>query len=259
MSDNYRLINQISISFHVSAMLNLLNVRYGIELFRTQPRAFKLLVCLWVVDFLFIAVFVGYGIWFVFNEQPVKYPQIWSLSADYSASEFFGYLNMAGTVTLLCMAFFKTREPMLLSWAGIFTILILDDVLQLHEFGGEWIASILPIKEFAGVGIHHFGELVVWMVLGLISFSGLMFGLIKSNGRVDQYNGFFLLAISGLVFCGLGIDLVASFEFLQNTQTSGFWSHIIYGFFLIAEDGGELVFMSLSFAGAYAIWKQLAR
>lgn len=229
--------------------------RYGIGLFKNCPQAFRLLIGLILVDFVFIAIFVFYGIWFVFNDQPVKYPQIWSLSADYSASEFFGYFNLLGAAGLLYATFKRVRHPLLLSWAIIFMVLLADDVLLIHEFGGEWIGGLVPVDQFAGVAIHHVGELAAWLALGLLSLAVLLKGMFESSGDELRYNGFFFFVVAGLVFCGIGIDLISSFDYFQNTDEAGALSHILYGFFLIAEDGGELVFMSLGFAGAYAVWK----
>lgn len=255
MSDSPRLYNDSPVSPQIRDMVHGFDPRYGVELFKTCPQAFRLLIGLLLVDMAFIAIFVFYGVWFVFNDQPVKYPQIWSLSADYSASEFFGYLNLLGAAALLYATFKKVRHPLLMSWAVIFLLLLADDALQIHEFGGEWIGEAISVDQLAGIAVHHIGELVVWLCLGLLSLAVLLKGMFESTGSEQRYNGFFFFVVLGLVFCGVGIDLISSFEYFQNTNEGGALANILYGFFLIAEDGGELVFMSFGFAGAYAVWK----
>lgn len=255
MSDNQRLFTASPFSLHIHDIIHGFDPRYGIELFKNCPAAFRLLIGLLVVDIVFVLIFVFYGVWFVFNDQPVKYPQIWSLSADYSASEFFGYLNLLGAAGLLFATFKKVRHPLLMSWAIIFMLLLADDALQIHEFGGEWIGDFLSFDQLAGVAVHHIGELLVWLVLGLMSLAVLLVGMFESHGDELRYNGFFFFVVLGLVFCGVGIDLISSFDYFQNTDEGGALANILYGFFLIAEDGGELVFMSFGCAGAYAVWK----
>ncbi|MEP2971595.1 MAG: hypothetical protein ABJP04_05190 [Hyphomicrobiales bacterium] len=177
------------------------------------------------------------------------------MSADYSASEFFGYLNLLGAAWFLFATFKKMRHPLLMSWAIIFMILLADDALQIHEFGGEWVAEFFTFDQLAGIAVHHIGELLVWLALGMMSLMVLLYGVFESKGDELRYNGFFFFVVLGLVFCGVGIDLVSSFDYFQNTEEGGALANILYGFFLIAEDGGELVFMSVGCAGAYAVWK----
>lgn len=259
MSDNQRISIGGSFSLQIRDIIHGFDLRYGIALFKNCPQAFRLLIGLLLVDIAFIAIFVFYGIWFVFNDQPVKYPQIWSLSAEISASEFFGYLNLLGTAGLLYATFKKVRHPLLMSWTVVFVLLLADDALRIHQYGGEWVAGLFPVDKLAGIAVHHIGELVVWLALGTISFIVLLKGMFESTGDERRYNGFFFYVMAGLVICGVGIDLVSSFDYFQNTDEGGALSNILYGFLLIAEDGGELVFMSLGFAGAYAVWRDANR
>ena len=72
-------------------------------------------------------------------------------------------------------------------------------------------------------------------------------------------SGFFLFVIFGLVITGIGIDLISSSSYLQDIDNGTALSKTFYGFLLIAEDGGESVFVSLGVAGALAVWLNSAR
>nr|WP_306264602.1 hypothetical protein [Pararhizobium sp. IMCC3301] len=218
-----------------------------------------MLIGLLLIDSVFIGIFVYYGIQQVISDNPAKFPQFWSLAADYSLPEFFGYAKLAVIAALLFMAFKRTRQSILCSWSIIFVVLLADDSLRLHEYGGEWVAEHLGFSTIQNIKPEHLGELVMWLVLGVIALSVLIVGLLRTPVSSMGSSGFFLVVIFGLVITGIGIDLISSASYLQDIDNGTAVSKTLYGFLLIAEDGGEAVFVSLGLAGALAVWLNSAR
>ncbi|MEH6728739.1 MAG: hypothetical protein V7703_21550 [Hyphomicrobiales bacterium] len=207
-----------------------------------------------VIDLVFIGVFVFYGVQQVISDNPQKFPQIWSLASDHSIPEFFGYAKLLMAAVLLFMAFRKTTHLIWWSWSIIFGLLAADDMLQLHEQGGDWIAGFLPISSIGGIELHHYGELAIYALLGAIALTVLIKGLLYTPVPIAAKSGFFLVVATGLVVCGIGIDLISSATYFQDTDNSTTVSKVLYGALIIAEDGGEALFMTLGCAGAYAVW-----
>ncbi len=244
---------------HVRALFTRDSLLSFVRLITQSPPAMKTLAGLLLIDSVFIGIFVYYGIQQVMNDNPAKFPQFWSLAADYSLPEFFGYAKLAVIAALLFMAFKQTGQSILLSWSVIFVVLLADDSLRLHEYGGEWVAEYLGFSTIQDIKPEHLGELVMWLVLGAIAFVVLLFGLLRTPVSRMGSSGFFLFVIFGLVITGIGIDLISSSSYLQDIDNGTALSKTFYGFLLIAEDGGESVFVSLGVAGALAVWLNSAR
>lgn len=225
-----------------------------IGLIPSSPLALRMLIGLLVIDLLFIGIFVFYGLQQVISDNPAKFPQMWSLAADYSIPEFFGYAKLALVAAFLFVTFKRTGQLIWWSWAAVFALLWADDMLQLHEYGGEWVATFLPFHSIGGIEAHHIGELSIYALLGTAGFALLIIGVQRTAANIVAGSGFFLVVILGLVVCGVGIDLVSSASYFQDTDAGTAVSKALYGVLIIAEDGGESIFMTLGCAGAYAVW-----
>lgn len=239
---------------HARALFSRQSLHSWARLITQCPPAWKTLLALLAIDAVFIAIFIYFGVQQVISDNPAKFPQFWSLSADYSLPEFFGYAKLAFIAALLFKAFQKTGQFILWSWSVIFVVLLADDSLRLHEYGGEWVAARLGFGTIQDIGPQYLGELVMWLVLGVIALSVLLSGLLRTPVSKMGSSGFFLLVIFGLVVTGIGIDLISSASYLKDIDNGTAVSKTLYGFLLIAEDGGEAVFVSLGCAGAISVW-----
>lgn len=236
------------------ALFSRQSLRSWIELIPSSPLALKMLIGLLIIDFMFIGVFAFYGLQQVISDNPAKFPQMWSLAADYSIPEFFGYAKLALVSLFLFAVFQKTRQLIWWSWAIVFALLLADDMLQLHEYGGEWVSGFMPFHSIGGIEAHHIGELTIYATLGVLALAVLAKGLLHTPLATSTRSGFFLVVVLGLVVCGVGIDLISSANYFQDTDAGTAVSKALYGVLIIAEDGGESLFMTLGCAGAYALW-----
>ncbi len=222
---------------------------------RENPKVVKFLAVLLALDSFFIAIFLINGISIALLDGDGKFPPFWSLAADYSAPELYGYLKLFAASALLFSVYKRSRTPVFASWAFMFLALLADDALLIHEYGGEWIAALVSDGPmWNGIQIHHIGELAVWAILGVLCLNVLIIGHLKSNGKEIDYSKLLLFSIFGLTFCGVGIDLISSFDFVMHADKNATLLQVFYGVLIIAEDGGELVFMSLACAIAYFAW-----
>lgn len=243
---------------HRRTLLSQDSLRSWINLIPASTPALRMLAGLLILDVLFIGIFVYYGLQQVMSDNPAKFPQMWSLAADYSIPEFFGYAKLLIAALFLFAAFQKTTQWIWWSWSIVFALLLADDMLQLHEHGGEWIAGFMPFKSIGGIDAHHIGELAVYAVLGGVALTVLIKGLLGTSAKIAAGSGFFLVVAFGLVACGVGIDLISSASYFQDTDSGTAVSKALYGVLIIAEDGGESIFMTLGCAGAYAIWRRIS-
>lgn len=218
-----------------------------------------MLIGLLVIDLLFIGIFVFHGIQQVISENPAQFPHMWSLAADYSIPEFFGYAKLALSAWFLFVVYQKTSQRIWWSWSIVFALLLADDMLQLHEYGGEWVADFIPFASIGGIETHHIGELILYAVLAMAALVILFIGLLDTPANTAARSGFFLVVVLGLVACGVGVDLLTSTSYFHDTDGGDAVAKTLYGALLIAEDGGESIFMTLGCAGAYATWLKFRR
>lgn len=63
------------------------------------------------------------------------------LNRDRGLAESWGYAQTALAVVLLLVVHQRVRQPLALAWAGVLTVVVLDDALALHERIGIWAAQ----------------------------------------------------------------------------------------------------------------------
>jgi len=96
------------------------------------------------------------------------------LEIDGSLSEIFIYLQELGIVLILFWFYRKYDNQLYLAWALIFTYILIDDSLQLHERLGVWMAEAFDVGNNYGVRGRDITEVIVQFIFGvpLIGFAG---------------------------------------------------------------------------------------
>ena len=160
-------------------------------------------------------------------------PIQWDLTIDRGVGENWLDLKLLLSAVILLALDFVRRERILMTWAAIFLLLVVDDRMQIHErFGGQ-LAESLSLPDLFGFPAKHFGELVALGILGL----GVLAALVLSwSGSSDR-------ARAGGVAIGLSFGVLAGFgvfiDILPNAAPR--WN----GMFAVIEDGGEVLASSL--------------
>lgn len=205
-----------------------------------------------LVDLIFILIFVVLGALHVASgyDQPAT---AWNLDADGSYSEIFNYFKWAFIIFCLASAFARTKLPVFLSLALIFSIILFDDMLQIHERGGGYFVSYFDIPDMFGLRAQDFGELAVWALLGSVALLSLAVGVITSPVSTWPYTCFFVLILGGLCFTGIVLDMAGAWS---GFDSSTLFLKVAIGVLTIAEDGGEMIFGSLGCGGAIMLLRR---
>lgn len=197
----------------------------------------RALVALLAIDAVLVAVHV------YFELALPDLPRLLNLSADRSISEFFGYVEMAMAAIVLLITFVKFGEPIMLACSAMFTCMMLDDMLRIHERGGDYFAIGLRLEETEWLRGEDKGELLVWAILAALILPALLYGFLKTP-RSRWYRGFGLLLLSGLLAL---FAVVVDMSHAGVCRTGGgfpYCNQLAY----VIEDGGEKVTQTLILA-----------
>jgi hypothetical protein len=176
----------------------------------------------------------------LYNDNVPLLSSRWSIRADRSYPEMFGYAKTTILVALLIIACRLSGKSIYAIWAGVFTYVILDDALLVHERLGRAVAG-----PSSSTWAWDMGQLVVWVLVGMILLAIAVTGLARSSGR-DRTNGvLLLLALAALGFFAVIIDLV---HVIARSWFRG--SNLL---FTVLEEGGEQLVLTLVLALAVQI------
>ncbi|MGH7508387.1 MAG: hypothetical protein ACREMZ_02825 [Gemmatimonadales bacterium] len=204
------------------------------------------------VDLFFIAVFSVHRIYTALytGNTPILGDQ-WHIGSDWSYAEMFGYLKTAIIISVLVSIRGYRQRPIYLALILIFTGALLDDALQVHERLGHGLADALALQSFAGRMSPHFGELIIWTILGLFLLAAAIVGFIRSPQQ-DRSNGLLLIgAFAVLVLFAVVVDLahvLVKYEF--RFRGADF-------LFTVMEEGGEQITLSLTCGLAVLVHREL--
>ena len=161
-----------------------------------------------------------------------------SLKEETSIASTFLYLKWLCIILFLGFNFIRQKNLTYIILAAVFTVLLVDDFLQIHEIYGAVLVNAFGIPAVAGLRAQDVGELFIMGALGVPCV--LMLGLAVFAARDDarQHAIHISLLFGLLMVFGVGLDMVP-------TPFSGTLERVA-GFVLSTiEDGGELMVGSL--------------
>lgn len=188
------------------------------------------------VDIGFISIYSLHEIYIALH--PDNLPWLgsrWDADADRSYAEMFGYLKLASIVALLLAVYLRAKARMYWIWGIMFTYVLMDDALLIHERLGRAIAG-----PSGSMWAYDMGQLVVWILVGMILLAISIGALVRSSGQ-HRANGMLLLgSLLALGFFAVGVDLahVIFKTWLQGADL----------LFTVIEEGGEQLVLSLTVA-----------
>lgn len=211
---------------------------------------------LWLaaIDLALVAVFVAMRLLQGLDVIP-KMPQIWDIMHDEGMAERFNHLKWAAIVMLLLATWHRLRVPALLAMAIMFTVVMADDALRLHERMGETLAARWPTPVF-GLTPSGTGELATWALMGLITLPALIWGLVRTPQAWRARLWPPVLGFAGVLVFAVGVDMAQQPLWHLENKALFYWSKTAFG---IVEDTGEAVFASLTLAYTAMIWHAHAR
>jgi hypothetical protein len=159
----------------------------------------------------------------------------YSLGREGGYSEVFQYVKTYGIAFILGLLWSRTREHAYGAWMLLFLYVLCDDALEIHERLGKLIAASFGYEPALGLMAKDLGELTVYGVVG-VAFLAVITAAYRHSSR-DARNA--SLGIAQL-FC-----LLAFFGVAMDMAHSAVSGRLLKAAFVILEDGGELLAMSL--------------
>ncbi|MGY1711345.1 hypothetical protein ACI8AC_17750 [Geodermatophilus sp. SYSU D00758] len=199
-----------------------------------------LLAVLLLVDVAFIAVHSASMLGLVPEGAfPVR---LWSMDIDGSLPEFWGYALEAGVVAALLVVAERLRYGTALAWAACYAVVLVDDAVSLHERVGHALVDVglLP-PEVAGFDGQQVGELLAFGLIGLVPLVAVAVVHLRSGPAGRRFSWVMAGWFVALMFCAVVLD--GAHAVLHGTPAFD-------GLLGVAEDGGELVVLSLTLAFA---------
>lgn len=170
--------------------------------------------------------------------DPTGGPVSFSLEVDRSLGELLGYLISAMIIAgLLDLARRHDGDRMLYALAGLFGIMLADDLLTVHEQAGRAFASIAGLETVGSLRAEEVGQFVYFAIVGLVVVAAGAYAVPRASAFarfVAAWVGALVIVFAGLA---VGLDLVHE---LIRARTLVFEQPLT-----VLEDGGELVVLAL--------------
>ena len=204
-------------SFHIPVMLGLL-----------------------LADFVLILVHALLGALSVTGTIAV-FPDALRIDRDWGVGEVLNYAKWLALAGISAMLFHQQKAMIFLAFANLCVIAFLDDSLQLHERYG----IILTDAWLQGLKLPNgSGEIIFLALEGAIVAGPLVYGWTVAPSPVRRQVMSLFLLLGGAIFCGVAVDFV-------HAQAAG--GSIKAGILGIIEDGGEMIFLSLTVSHAASL------
>ncbi len=199
-----------------------------------------------LLDCLVLGIYVIYGTADILLDAG-KMPGFWNIAEEGSASELVNYLKWIFICVSLAIVYRRTNVPLFACFSFVFALILMDDSLQIHERGGDWLVHAINLQPAFGLRAQDFGELSVWAMLGGLTGFVLLYGYIKRTEQSLPFGFYFLSVLVALVFFAMGVDMLNAWDGLNEETT---FNNIMTGILTITEDGGEMFVASFGVAGA---------
>lgn len=168
------------------------------------------------------------------------------ISHDGGYGEWFQYLKAAFCALLFWRRFAADRRLSMVGWALVFTFILLDDALTLHEGFGNALLARGPLPTVLGLPGPLYVEPLFWLLVGLPLGVPLALGYAREPGTRPLSRR--LLWLLGLLFVFGGVvDLLHAA--LEEDYAANRYAVFVSA---LLEDGGEMLILSLTVALAFA-------
>jgi hypothetical protein len=204
----------------------------------------RLLWLLLIADTLFI-------IMHIFNRleifSPVFSSDVFAVTYDRGLGEAFQYVKEFWIALLFASLVVFRHKIAYLGWSLLYTYFLLDDMFSFHENIGKQLATLAGYSPsttlFNNLRAGDLGELAVSFVAALVTFSLIAVSYKLGDEETKKvFNDLFIL-LAILIFFGVALDIV---DRLFN-------SRMLKGALGLAEDGGEMLIMSVIFWYTYIL------
>lgn len=172
---------------------------------------------------------------FIRHYPPFYSDYLYSLETERGFAEVYQYVKTYWIVIMLAVVWWRAREGVYLAWMTLFTYLLCDDSLQIHERGGLAIAQFWGLQDALGLRSRDLGELVVTGAFGIILLLFIVAMHWRSAPDTQRASSKLMYYLGIIVFFGVFVDQL-------HSLVRGTGGYAILG---VVEDGGEMLAVSV--------------
>ena len=211
--------------------------------------ALEFLILLLVADIVFILLYIS--CWLPSSSylskaisEIVTHQELLWLTEDWSYAEVFQYLKELWIVLILSFSAWQRKSFLLTAWALLFTYLLMDDSLSIHEVIGSKISSLLQFQDAFELRAVDFGEVLVSASIAIVFLIVISWAYCRSSSTERKYSHFLTFFLIALAVTGVVFDLI------HVIVSNNLYFNLI---FALLEDGGEQIIMSFALSFVFAI------
>jgi hypothetical protein len=219
---------------------------------RLSKEAPGFLFLLLITDAFFLALHVANRISRLTGILPIFRQDPFDVSYDLGMGETFQYIKEFWVILFFVWLIVRYRQWIYSGWTLLFSFLLLDDMLSVHEHAAKALVHALGYAEQAEIFLHlrykDVGELMVAMTAGIFFLLILGSGYLKSDvsARRDLQRLFGLCVL--LAFFGVAFDVIG--RLAENIVFQALTTFL--------EDGGEMITMSLICWFVYGLTQEVS-
>lgn len=170
--------------------------------------------------------------------DPIFVNSVWNGGSDASYIEMLGHIQLVAAVVMLFFLWSGNRVTVYLAWALVFSVLVADDLLRLHERGGVALVGSIGLPSIAGLRAQDLGELVIWAMIAAPLGVLLVMAHFRAR-RTDRSNSSILfLSVVLLAVFAVVLDMI-------DSAVGDFVPGAVKSLLTFTETAGELGVMSL--------------
>ncbi len=177
-----------------------------------------------------------FGMHFVAAIKWVLESDLFNMERDRGYPEIYQYIKFFWIIVLLFNLSLKNRSLHYIPWVLLFTYFLLDDSIQIHEWGGYFIKQFFNFTPPFGLRLQDYGELAISATAGILLLPPLVWAYRKGTQIFRKISLDIGLLVLVLVFFGVVVDMVHEAVHLGSTV------YFIMGF---VEESGEMLAVSL--------------
>ena len=215
------------------------SVRSAVDVSETTKPAVALLLLLIGTDAVFTLLH------FIYVETDWLRGRALSLEADGGPAETIQYVKEFWVAVCMAFAFISTRYLAYAVWAFFFLFLLVDDATQLHENVGYWLGQRYGFRAPFGLRPDDIGELLFAGAVGVTTLAGVGIAALRGTEQCRRISRDLFTLVCALALFGVVIDVVHVITYMGQSLTAQV--------FLVIEDGGEMIVMSVLVAYAFHV------
>jgi hypothetical protein len=193
---------------------------------------------------LLLATDVAFAILHILHTlAPVEKSPLYSLGRDTSFPEMWQYTQWFWLATLLAALGLRRRQWHYATWAMLVVYALADDAFTLHERAGVALAQALALPALAGLRAIDLGELLFLAGMAALLFPPVVFAYRRGDASFRRFSAGFGAAFALAALFAVGVDALHAVVSLGK---------IVNGIFMLIEEIGEMVAVSLALAFVFA-------